>query len=78
MDWQFQTNLAMVKRVCEFILTLPRAEALICCQPFLEAVASHPSDVEDFATYLIAQEDLANDDQSCFWDIWNALVVWQF
>ena len=72
-DWQFETNLAMVKRVCEFILTLPRAEALICSQPFLEAVASHPSDVEDFATYLIAQEDLANDDQSCFWDIWNAL-----
>ena len=72
-DWQFKTNLAMVKRICEFILTLPRAEALICCQPFLKAVASHPSDVEDFATYLIAQEDLANDGQSCFWDIWNAL-----
>ena len=73
LDWQFETNLIMVKRVCEFILALPRAEALICCQPFLEAVASQPSDVEDFATYLIAQEDLANNSQSSFWDIWNAL-----
>ena len=72
-DWQLKTNVAMVKRVCEFILMLPSAEALLCCQPFLKAVASHPSDVEDFATYLIAQEDLANDGQSCFWDIWNAL-----
>ena len=72
-DWQFDSNLAMVRRVCEFVLELPGDAALICGQPFLEIVASHPSEVEDFVTYLIAQEDLATKSQTSFWEIWNAL-----
>ena len=46
--WQFRSNLAMVERVCEFVLKLPSDAALFCCQPFLEIVVSHPSEVEDF------------------------------
>ncbi len=72
-DWQFDSNLAMVRRVCEFVLELPGDAALICCQPFLEIVASHPSEVEYFVTYLILQEDLATKSQTSFWEIWNAL-----
>ena len=72
-DWRFDSNLAMVRRVCEFVLEIPGDAALICCQPFLEIVASHPSEVEDFVTYLIAQEDLATKSQTSFWEIWNAL-----
>ena len=40
----------------------------------LEAVDEYPEDVETFVMYLIAQEDLATGDISCFWDIWRALA----
>ena len=72
-DWHFDSNLTMVKQVCEFILKLPSDAALLCCQPFLEIVASHPSEVEDFVEYLILQEDLATQSQTSFWELWNAL-----
>ena len=72
-EWHFDSNLTMVKQVCEFILKLPSYAALSCCQPFLEIVASHPSEVEDFVEYLILQEDLATQSQTSFWELWNAL-----
>ena len=73
LDWQFDSNLTMVKQVCEFVLKIPCDAALFCCQPFLEIVASHPSEVEYFVEYLILQEDLATQSQTSFWEVWSEL-----
>ena len=72
--WQFDSNYTMMQGICAFVLTLPAEEALHCCRPFLDAVAEFPSEVDGFITCLIAQEDITNSDQSCFWDIWNAIA----
>ena len=72
--WQFNSNRATMQRISEFILNLPPDEALRCCQPFLVAVADHPSEVAFFVAYLVAQEDIADGGCSCFWDVWNAMA----
>ena len=71
---QSDSNRAMMQRICGFVLNLPSDEALRCCQPFLDAVADHPSKVAFFVGYLVAQEDVADGNGSCFWDVWNALA----
>ncbi len=72
--WQFKSNYAMMQRVSEFVLNLPPDEALRCCQPFLVAVADHPSEAAFFVGYVVAQEDIADSDRSCFWEVWNAMA----
>ena len=71
---QSDSNHAMMQRICGFVLNLPSDEALRCCQPFLDAVADHPSEVAFFVGYLVAQEDVADGNGSCFWDVWNTLA----
>jgi len=73
-EWHFDSNYAMMQRISEFVLTLPPDEALRCCQPFLEAVAEYPSEVDTFVLSLIARGGIANGGQSCFWHVWNAFA----
>ena len=74
LKWHFDSNIMMMKQVAGFVISLPADAALRCCQPFLDAVDEYPEEVETFVSYLIAYEDLATGDQSCFWDIWRALA----
>ena len=72
--WQSNSNYAMMRRISEFVLSLPPDEALRCCQPFLDAIADHPSEVAFFVGCVVAQEDIADGGRSCFWDVWNAMA----
>ena len=72
--WHSDSNYAMMQRISEFVLTLPPDEALRCCQPFLEAVAKYPSEVDAFVLSLIARGGIADGGQSCFWHVWNAFA----
>ena len=73
-EWHSDSNYAMMQRISEFVLTLPPDEALRCCQPFLEAVAKYPSEVDTFVLSLIARGGSANGGQSWFWHVWNAFA----
>lgn len=55
--------------IASFALKLPKAEALLLAQPFLELVASEPREVADFVHDLIAGADGTADDS--FWPLWQ-------
>ena len=72
-DFKFEHD--VTRRLASVALTLPSDAALVCCEPFLDAVDDHPGEVATFVEILTMQEDLSSSPQSCFWDIWKAFAA---
>lgn len=58
------------ERLARFLLKLDADKALRTCEPFVAAVATHPSEVADFIEKLVIEEDRCVEGSS-FWNIWQ-------
>ena len=63
-----------IRRLANFVLTLAPLEAMQCCQPFLDAVSEHPKEVATFVEILVMEEERRVPNETCFWNIWQALA----
>ena len=59
--------------MASIVLTLPSDKIPLFCQPFLDAVSTHPEDVAFFVDMLVAQQNLSTPESS-FWDAWQAFA----
>ena len=73
-DSDFDFEQSTLSRLAGFVLALDSSEALLCCQPFLDAVQEHPDEVARFVENLIMEEDKRFPDETCFWEIWQAFA----
>jgi hypothetical protein len=55
------------------MLRLGQEQALHLCEPFLAAVAGHPSKVKDFVRELVVEADRFGEEDS-FWAVWQSFA----
>jgi hypothetical protein len=60
------------QRLARFVLRLEEEQARHVCEPFLAAVARHPSGVKDFVRDLVVEADRSSEDS--FWAVWQAFA----
>jgi len=61
------------QRLARFVLRLEDEQALHACEPFLAAVARHPSEVRDFVRDLVFEADRFGE-EGPFWAVWQAFA----
>lgn len=60
-------------RIAAFVLMLDAGRALAVCEPLLEAVTNHSTELVVFLQWLVLQEDQTAGDTS-FWEVWQAFA----
>jgi hypothetical protein len=70
-DYRFSYE--FFQRLAHFVLRLEEEQALQVCEPFLAAVARHPSEVKYFVLDLVAEADRSSEKDS-FWVVWQAFA----
>jgi hypothetical protein len=66
-------NHEFFQRLARFVLRLEQEQALHVCEPFLAAVATHPSEVKDFVRDLVVEADRFSE-EGPFWAVWQAFA----
>ena len=61
--------------LAKFVLFVPAKDAMLCCQPLLDAIDERPDEVADFVEALVLAMDQAHPKATCFWDIWTKLAT---
>ncbi len=70
-DYEFMQE--VFQRLARFVLKLDEKRALHVCGPFLEAVARHPNEIEDFVEDLVVEADRRSEEDP-FWVVWQAFA----